>query len=131
VATFVGERLDPKSGLVEDMGRSQIARATGHQVSSIECERTAQIRTDMDLPCRVRLADGTTFDTVAHVSARLENAAQYHYRATFSPLPSGSQDPPAAAPGRTRSPDDASQLASCLQAAGTDNAKLQACAANF
>lgn len=131
VATYVGQRLDPKSGLIEDMGRSQIAQATGHHVSSIKCERKAQIRTDIDLPCRVTLADGTTFDTVAHVSARFENAAQYHYRATFSPLPSGSHDLRAAPPGRARSPDDARLLADCIQAAGTDNAQLQACAARF
>jgi hypothetical protein len=90
VVTTVGERVDPKSRMIEDLGRSQIAQETGHRVESIECERRPQIKTDIDLPCSVTLDDGTKFDTVAHVKTRFENADQYHYKATFSPLPSGS-----------------------------------------
>jgi len=131
VFTFVWERVDPRSGEIEKIGRTEIAQATGHTVTSIKCERNPQIQADIDLPCTVALDDGTKFDTVAHVNAHRRYANHYWYEATFSPIPGGH---PTAGPTHTpyvRSPKDAGMLGACIQAAGSDPAKIQACTAGM
>jgi len=132
VLSFVLERVFPESDDIESIGRDSIATATGHQVTSISCKRTLHIRSDMNLPCDVALDNGTKFETVAHVHAHYRYANHYSFRATFSPVPGQRQPKPV--PTRTsniHTPADAERLGDCVTAAGTDPAKIQACASGM
>jgi hypothetical protein len=132
VLVSILERVFPESDEIEDIGRTNIARATSRVVTTIQCERTPHIRSDIDLPCKVTLDDGTTFDTVAHVDAHYRYANHYSFSATFSPLPGHAHpkpDPPHTS--KVRTPEEADRLGACVQAAGTDPAKIRACAARM
>jgi hypothetical protein len=128
VLTFTLERMFPESARIEDTGRTEIARATGHTVTTIRCEKILHIRSDIDLPCSVTLDDGTAFDTIAHVDAHYRYANHYSFTATFSPVPG--QRGPVPKPTHTpyfQTPAKANKLSDCVSAAGTDPVKIQAC----
>jgi hypothetical protein len=132
IVAFVLERMYPESGQIEDIGRAEIARATGHTVSAIACERRLHITRDVELPCSVTLDNGTKFDTIAGVDAHYSHQGHYTFTATFFPVPG--QRRPIPVPSHTpylHSPADAQRLGDCVTAAGTDPAKIQACTAGM
>jgi hypothetical protein len=132
VLVSILERVFPESDEIEDIGRTNIGRATSHAVTTIRCQRRLHIRSDIDLPCTVTLDDGTTFDTVAHVDAHYRYANHYRFSATFSPLPGHADPQPSPThTSKVRTPQDADRLGACVRAAGTDPAKIQACTAGM
>lgn len=119
------DNAHPDSDTVEKIGREAIPEQTGQTVDQIDCDKVVDITFARQVRCHVELADGTTYDTTASVRKRGgQNRSPGTISASFTLPPSADNSP------RSGGGSPSTGILECVQAAGNDAAKLQACAAN-